>query len=51
MVALALPLILLYEISIWLAVMVEKKRAQREAEMEAEYTGESGQSVSKHPAQ
>jgi sec-independent protein translocase protein TatC len=51
MVALALPLVLLYEVSIWLAVMVEKKRAQRESEIEAELEGESSQSVSKHPAE
>jgi sec-independent protein translocase protein TatC len=51
MVALALPLILLYEVSIWLAVLVEKKRAEREAEIEAEYTGDTGKSVSKHPAE
>ena len=51
MVALALPLVLLYEVSIWLAVMVEKKRAQREAEIEAEYAGDTEQPVSKHPAE
>ena len=35
-VSLALPLIALYEVSIVLARMVEKKRAEREAELEAE---------------
>lgn len=35
-VSLAIPLIILYEISIWSAKMVEKKRAEREAAEEAE---------------
>jgi sec-independent protein translocase protein TatC len=35
-ISLALPLILLYEISIVMAGIVEKKRAQRDAELEAE---------------
>ena len=33
---LALPLILLYEVSIWLARMIEKKRAEEDARIEAE---------------
>lgn len=35
-ISLAVPLIALYEVSIFMARMVEKKRAQREAELEAE---------------
>src|SRR3984957_19723789 len=38
-VSLAVPLLLLYEISIFCCRMVEKKRAQREAEEEAELKG------------
>src|SRR5882724_6517485 len=48
---LAVPLCLLYEASVWLAVLTEKKREQREKEAEAELAGETGQSVSKHPAE
>ncbi len=39
-VGLAIPILLLYEVSIILARMTEKKRAQREAELEAELGGE-----------
>ncbi|HZF33035.1 MAG TPA: twin-arginine translocase subunit TatC, partial [Candidatus Angelobacter sp.] len=49
--SLAVPLCLLYEASVWLAVLTEKKREQREKEAEAELAGETGQSVSKHPAE
>src|SRR5215470_2090638 len=49
--SLAIPLCLLYEISVWLAVMTKKKRAQRDRELEAELAGSSNQSVSKHPAE
>ena len=35
-IGLGVPIIVLYEISIWLAKMAEKKRAKREAEEEAE---------------
>ena len=51
MVALALPLVLLYEVSIWLAVMVEKKARPARSEVEAEPEGDTGRSVSKHPAE
>lgn len=37
-IGLGVPILILYEISIWLAKMAERKRAQREAEEEAEYT-------------
>jgi Sec-independent protein secretion pathway component TatC len=33
---LALPIILLYEISIWMAKLVERERAKREALLEQE---------------
>jgi sec-independent protein translocase protein TatC len=36
MMSLAIPIVLLYEISIWSARMVEKKRAEREQELERE---------------
>ena len=49
--SLAVPLCLLYEASVWLAVLTEKKREQREKESEAELAGDAGQSVSKHPAE
>lgn len=35
-ISLAVPVLLLYEVSIWLARMVEKKRARQDAELEAE---------------
>ena len=35
-VGLAIPLILLYEISIWSAKLIERKRAKAEAERDAE---------------
>ena len=37
--SLAIPLLALYEISIWSCKLVEKKRAEREAEEEAELSG------------
>jgi sec-independent protein translocase protein TatC len=49
--SLAIPLCLLYEMSVWLAVMTEKKRARRDKVLEAELAGDTGQSVSKHPAE
>jgi sec-independent protein translocase protein TatC len=36
MMSLALPIIVLYEISIWSAKLVEKKRAERERALDAE---------------
>ena len=36
MMSLAIPILLLYEISIWSAWFVEKQRAQRERELEKE---------------
>lgn len=48
--SLAVPLVLLYEVSVWLAVLVERRRAQQETEGEAGIEG-GGQSVSKHPAE
>ena len=36
-IGLGVPILILYEISIWLARMAERKRAQREAEEEDEY--------------
>jgi sec-independent protein translocase protein TatC len=39
-ISLAVPIIALYEVSIWMARMAEKKRAEREAEAEAEALGE-----------
>jgi sec-independent protein translocase protein TatC len=38
--SLALPIIVLYEISILMAKLVEKKKAKRDAEVEAEYGGD-----------
>lgn len=49
--SLAIPLCLLYEISIWTSRMVERQRAQREKEMESELDQEPGQSISKNPAE
>jgi sec-independent protein translocase protein TatC len=42
-VGLALPLLILYELSIWSCRMVEKKRAEREAEEDAELTGKAAE--------
>jgi sec-independent protein translocase protein TatC len=44
-VSLAVPILLLYEISIILAKMVEKRRAQQEAELESELDEGEGKSV------
>jgi sec-independent protein translocase protein TatC len=44
-ITLALPLILLYEVSIILARMVEKQRAKREADLEAELDDADNKSV------
>jgi sec-independent protein translocase protein TatC len=49
-ISLAVPLILLYEISIILARMVEKQRAKREAELEAELD-EDNKSVQPQPSE
>jgi sec-independent protein translocase protein TatC len=49
--SLALPLVLLYEVSIWLSKMVEKRREQQQKEAEAALDEDTGQSVSKHPAE
>jgi sec-independent protein translocase protein TatC len=46
--SLAFPLLALYEISIFLAGVVEKKRAQREAELDAELN-ENGSGAVSHP--
>jgi sec-independent protein translocase protein TatC len=40
-IGLAIPLLLLYEISIWSVRLVEKQRAAREAAEEAELTGKT----------
>lgn len=40
-ISLAIPLLLLYEVSIWLARLVERQRARRQAEEEAELSGGS----------
>jgi sec-independent protein translocase protein TatC len=50
-ISLAVPLILLYEISIVLARMVEKRRAQREAELEAELNEADTKSVRPQPSE
>ena len=49
-VSLAVPLILLYEVSIILARMVEKQRAKQEAELEAELD-EDNKSVQPQPSE
>jgi sec-independent protein translocase protein TatC len=36
MISLAVPLVFLYEVSIWLVAMIEKRKAKEEAEREAE---------------
>jgi sec-independent protein translocase protein TatC len=36
MMSLAVPIVVLYEISIWSAKMVEKKKAERDAALDAE---------------
>jgi sec-independent protein translocase protein TatC len=41
--SLAIPLLALYEISIWSCKLVEKKRAEREAEEEAELSGKAAE--------
>jgi sec-independent protein translocase protein TatC len=43
--SLAIPIILLYEISIWLAVLTERKRKEKEDELDEELAGEPGTSV------
>jgi sec-independent protein translocase protein TatC len=40
--SLAVPVILLYEVSIWMARLFERKREQEEAELEAELATEEG---------
>jgi sec-independent protein translocase protein TatC len=50
-ITLALPLILLYEISIILARMVEKQRAKREADLEAELDDADNKSVQPQPSE
>ncbi len=40
--SLAIPIIALYEVSIYMAKLVERKKAKQEAEAEAEVRGESG---------
>lgn len=49
-VSLALPLLALYEISIIMARIVEKKRAEREAELEAELDETNAKSVTRPQA-
>jgi sec-independent protein translocase protein TatC len=49
-ISLAVPLIALYEISILLAQMVEKRRAKREAEFEADLDEENAKSVTQPQA-
>ncbi len=41
-ISLAVPIILLYEISIYMAKLVERKREEREEEMEQELDDETG---------
>jgi sec-independent protein translocase protein TatC len=41
--SLAIPLLALYEISIWSCKLVEKKRAEREAAEEAELSGKAAE--------
>ncbi len=41
-ISLAVPIIILYEVSIWMAKLVEKKREEREEEMERELDDETG---------
>jgi sec-independent protein translocase protein TatC len=50
-VTLAVPLILLYEVSIVLARMVEKRRAKQEAELEAELDEGDNESVQPQPSE
>jgi sec-independent protein translocase protein TatC len=38
--SLAIPIILLYEISIWMAKLVEKKKAEAEEELDDEFGGD-----------
>jgi sec-independent protein translocase protein TatC len=42
-IGLAIPLLLLYELSIWSCRLVEKRRAEREAAEDAELTGKAAQ--------
>jgi len=42
-VLMAMPLMVLYEISIWLVAAAQKKKAARQAEEEAEFAGEEGE--------
>jgi len=44
-ITLAVPLIALYEVSIWLARMIEKRRAKQEAELESELDEAESKSV------
>ena len=50
-ISLAVPLILLYEISIVLARMVEKRRAKQEADLEAELDEADNKSVQPQPSE
>jgi len=50
-ITLAVPLILLYEVSIVLARMVEKRRAKQEAELEAELDEADRKSVQPQPSE
>ena len=49
--SLAIPLCLLYEVSIWASRFVERQRDRREKELDEELEQEPGQSVSKNPAE
>lgn len=52
MLSLAIPLCLLYEVSIWASRLIERQRDRREKELEEEELEQgSGQSVSKNPAE
>lgn len=44
-ISLALPIVLLYEISIWCSKLVERKRAQREAEEAAKEAEEEAKTA------
>jgi sec-independent protein translocase protein TatC len=50
-ISLAVPLIGLYEVSIWLAKVMEKQRAKRESEIERELDEADGKSVQAQPSE
>lgn len=50
-ISLALPILALYEVSILLAKLIEKKRAKQESELEAELDEADGKSVQTQPSE